>query len=150
MTLDTAVVRTLVRTEILMLLRDRRTLLLSVVLPLLLMPLLMFGSKIMENQRQQRLQTAEYAFAVIGPAAPAIRPHIDATVTRLQSERASNPSVLRVREVAVADALGALRRQEIDFVVDAAPQGEAPAAGPAKAGGRESRSALVPPLGHAR
>ena len=60
MTLDTGVVRTLVGHEILMLLRDRRTLLLSVVLPLLLMPLMLFGSQIMEKQRQQRLQTAEY------------------------------------------------------------------------------------------
>lgn len=141
MTLDTAVVRTLLRTEIVMLLRDRRTMLLSVVLPLLLMPLMMFGSQIMEKQRQKRLETAEYAFAVTGPAAAAVRPNVDATVARLQKERATNPSVLRVREVAVADAIAALRRDELDFVVEATMPPDVPAARAAATGNAEGRSA---------
>jgi ABC-type Na+ efflux pump permease subunit len=109
-TLDTGVVRTLVGHEILMLLRDRRTLLLSVVLPLLLMPLMMFGSQIMEKQRQQRLQTAEYSFIVTGQAADQVRPVIDRTLARLRQERNRDGSALRVAQSVSADPLGALKR----------------------------------------
>ncbi|HEY3383946.1 MAG TPA: CPBP family glutamic-type intramembrane protease [Vicinamibacterales bacterium] len=152
MKLDTAVVRTLLRTEILMLLRDRRTLVLSVVLPLLLMPLMMFGSQIMEKRRQQRLETAEYTFAVTGPAAAEVRPHVDATVARLLRERANDASVLRVREIVVTDGLAALRREQLDFVVEAStapaspvvPPPGAPRPGDRSAGARETPVPGVP------
>jgi sodium transport system permease protein len=141
MTLNTAVVRTLVRHEILMLVRDRRTVLFSVVLPLLLMPLMLFGSQIMEKQRQQRLETAQYSFILTGPASAAVRPYIDRTMARLREERAHDASVLRVAESVAADAIGALKREEVDFVVEAAMPVELPAAKPAAAGNRQGRSA---------
>jgi sodium transport system permease protein len=125
-TLDTGVVRTLVGHEIRMLLRDRRTLLLSVVVPLLLMPLMMFGSQIMEKQRQQRLQTAEYSFIVSGPAADAVRPIVDRTLARLRQDRARDGSALRVAQSVSADAVGALKRGEVDFVVEASMPADIP------------------------
>ena len=143
MTLDTAVVRTLVGHEILMLLRDRRTLLLSVVLPLLLMPLMMFGSQIMEKQRQQRLQTAEYSFIVTGPAADEVRPVIDRTLARLRQERNRDGSALRVAQSVSADPLGALKREEVDFLVEASKPADVPVITIVRRGASERSSRAV-------
>ena len=143
MTLDAAVVRTLVGHELRMLVRDRRTVLLSVVLPLLLMPLMMFGSQAMERSRLQRLQTAEYSFVVTGPAAEAVRPIIDRTLARLRQDLARDTSALRVTQTVSADPIGALKRGEVDFVVEAATAADVPVVTVVKRGDteRSSRSA---------
>jgi len=139
-TLDAAVVRTLLGHEIRMLLRDRRTVLFSVVLPLMLMPLMMFGSQAMEKRRQQRLQAAEYSFIVTGPAADEVRPLIDRTMARLREERARGGEALRVAQSVSADAIGALKRGEVDFVVEASKTADVPVVTVVKRGDTERSS----------
>ena len=68
-----AIVLTLFRTELRMLLRDRRVLLTSLVLPMLLTPLLMLGSKTSMERREKTLREMTYRYAVTGPEAARVR-----------------------------------------------------------------------------
>ncbi len=59
-------VATLFRCELRMTLRDRRTVLLSVLLPLLVMPLIFFASSYVESARAARLEATVYRYALGG------------------------------------------------------------------------------------
>src|SRR5262249_34946706 len=74
---------TLLRTELRMVLRDRRILVTSILLPLLLMPLIFLGSSWSLRQRAQRLQQTVCSYAVTGPEAAAVRTLLAATQRRV-------------------------------------------------------------------
>ncbi len=64
---------TLYRFELKMLLRDKRTVLLSIVLPVLVMPLLLFSSSLLERSREKRQEEKTYHYAVTGGEAALAR-----------------------------------------------------------------------------
>ena len=63
----------LVKHEMRMLLRDRRTVVLSLLLPLLILPIILFGLKFMSEWRREQLDTTEYRYAVVGDYADPVR-----------------------------------------------------------------------------
>ncbi len=63
----------LFRHEMRMLLRDRRTVVLSVLLPLLVLPAILFGMKFMSEWRTERLETTTYRYTVVGAYADSVR-----------------------------------------------------------------------------
>lgn len=63
------VLPTLLRYELLQLVRDRRTVLIAVVAPLVLFPLLIFLMRWSEERREEALEETLYEYAVTGPAA---------------------------------------------------------------------------------
>ncbi len=60
---------TIFRYEVAMLLRDTRTLMIAVVAPLVLFPLFIFVTNRVEEREEQRLEEAEYRYAVVGSEA---------------------------------------------------------------------------------
>ncbi len=63
----------LYRHEMRMLLRDRRTVVLSVLLPLLVLPAILFGFKLMSEWRRDQQDTTTYRYAVVGARADSVR-----------------------------------------------------------------------------
>jgi sodium transport system permease protein len=113
-------VLTLFLTELRTLARDRRTLVLSIGLPLLVMPVLLFGSRWMEERREQALVAREASYALAGPRAPEARALIERArqrETTATDGAASDPLLLR--EVAVEAPADALEAGSLDFYVEA-------------------------------
>ena len=63
----------LFRHEVRMLLRDRRTVVLSVLLPLLVLPAILFGFKFMSEWRREQQDTTTYRYTVTGAFADSVR-----------------------------------------------------------------------------
>jgi sodium transport system permease protein len=121
--LDAGVVATLLRAELRMLLRDRRTVMVSIVLPVLVMPLLLFASRWMEQRRQAKLEITQFRYAVAGPEAGLAQHLIAATRERLAKET-SGPA-LRLEAVETGDPAAALEKGNLDFYVKAMTYAEA-------------------------
>ena len=67
-----ATIGTLFRAELRMLLRDRRTVIVSLVLPLAVMPVMLLCSNWTVKHREQTLREMVYHYAVGGPQAEAV------------------------------------------------------------------------------
>jgi len=80
-----SITMTLYCNELRILLRDRRTILMSIVLPLLLMPIMLFGSSFLQRRQEQKLQTREFLIAVTGSQAEKVRSILVATRNRLDA-----------------------------------------------------------------
>lgn len=71
--MNRATIGLLYRNEMRMLLRDRRTVVLSILLPLLVLPAILFGFKFMNEWRQEQQDTTTYRYAVVGAYADSVR-----------------------------------------------------------------------------
>lgn len=123
MRIDRATVATILRSELRTLIRDRRTVFVSVVLPVLVMPVLLFAGQWMNQRREHRLDTTEFTYAVAGSRADLARTLLARTEKRLDAE---DPPALRLREIAVDDPEEALKEGALDVLVEGLP---APAEG---------------------
>lgn len=110
-------VQTLYRTELRTLIRDRRMVVMSLVLPLLVMPIMLFAGPWMEARRQRQLEAREYRYAVSGLRADEAR----ALVGDALALPASDPDAGRAtfREVTIANAAAALDSREVDVYLEA-------------------------------
>ena len=122
-------IRILLRHELLLLVRDRRTLILSVALPIAIMPVMLFASRSIHERRQRTLETTTYKYAVTGEEAEKVRSLIAAgrSAGALESNRdpASAAESFRMEEVQVADPAASLRAKDIHFYVEAVGAAEA-------------------------
>ncbi|MBP7146054.1 MAG: CPBP family intramembrane metalloprotease [Acidobacteria bacterium] len=109
MRVDFAAVATLFRHEIRQLLRDRRTVVLSIGLPLLVMPLAFYAAHVGQEKDERRRSETSYLYAITGPEAGAARELFTA-------QGAGAP--FRAQEITVEDAAAALERSEIHFYID--------------------------------
>ena len=133
MKLRSPIVFTLFRTELRMLLRDRRVLLTSLVLPMLITPLLMLGSKATVERHEKTLREMTYRYAVTGPEAAAVRELVRATRARIDSKSKTNHAQFRFAEEKSDDATNALAKGSIHFILEgigAAPLPPGPAPTP--------------------
>jgi sodium transport system permease protein len=107
----------LLRHELRMLVRDKRALIFSVALPLVVMPVFLFSNRLVERQRERRLATTAFRYAVVGPRAELARGLI-AEGLALEAEGQEKTSRLRLAEQEVADAEAALHGDQIHFYVE--------------------------------
>src|SRR5687767_6784923 len=84
-------VRILFIHEMRQLLRDRRTVIVSIALPLVLMPLMLFISKKNIERRERNLGTITYKYAVTGSEAEQVRAVIARAKTALKSVPPDKP-----------------------------------------------------------
>lgn len=121
MRLDARTVRTLLATELRLLLRDRRTVIVSIVLPILVMPLLLFAGRTMEDRRDRRLQATTFTFTVTGSESALAH-------GLLQAVRAAvgDAPRLLLEERAAGDPVSALSDGSLDIWVQALAAGEEP------------------------
>jgi sodium transport system permease protein len=95
-----------------MLVRARRTVVMSVVLPALIMPIMLFGSRYSQTQRQNRLERATYRYAVAGPLSERVRAMIEGT----RHEDAFLG--FKLQEVQPKNVEDALKHDDIEFYID--------------------------------
>ena len=107
---------TMFRYEITMLLRDTRTLLITVVAPLVLFPLFIFASNRVERSETQRLEQAEYRYTVVGSEAEWARQRVDRALARGDESGRSDIRFIEVPHV--ADPEEALQAGDLQIVVE--------------------------------
>ena len=134
MKLRSPIVFTLFHTELRMLLRDRRVLLTSLVLPMLITPLLMLGSKTTVERRVKTLREMTYRYAVTGPEAASVRELVRVTRERIDSKSKTNQTQFRFTEEKSGDATNALAKGEIHFILEGIGPVQPPAASGTKIG----------------
>jgi len=109
--------------ELRSLLRDRRTLLMSVVLPVVLIPLLLLASSWMEGREAERAEARSYRFAVIGPDSAFAAALMADIVAALEADDAAAGrdarQGTRLRPIPAADPRAALDDGALDVVVEA-------------------------------
>jgi ABC-type Na+ efflux pump permease subunit len=119
--------------ELRMLLRDRRTVLLAIALPIATMPLILFATKTMGERRERKLRDTTYLYAVIGAEQDRLRSIIAGAEPALKREPAPDEEqnedlrAFKYSEVRVADPAASLRDKDIHFYLEALSGAEADA-----------------------
>ena len=134
----------LYQAEMRMVLRDRRTVFASIVLPLVVMPVMLLSTSWVQEFRESRSRGTVLLYAVDGSVGRGGR-WIDATRSRLDAPgKGRNPEGLKFRQVETGDPAKSLARGEVHFVLREEGAGwMAPTKGPrAEAGGPAVRQLL--------
>ncbi len=108
---DPKTIRTLFRYELRVLLRDRRTVIFSILLPLAILPLVFFLSHKMEQSREAKLQVMTYRYAVSGPEAEYAR----GLIAEGLAAAAAEGNAPKLEEVAVDSPWVALKEGDLHF-----------------------------------
>jgi sodium transport system permease protein len=95
--------------EMRMLLRSRRTIVTSVVLPLIMTPVMIMGSRFAQRQQESRIDQTTFEYAVTGPWADQARRLIE------RYSKAPEFKALRIHEQIVADPQAALANDQLHF-----------------------------------
>jgi sodium transport system permease protein len=113
-TIDPRVTRALFWTELRSALRDRRTVLLSILLPALVTPVLLYLSHQRETSHEEKLRTAVHAFAISGSEAGLVRALVEESM-------ATGAQEARFKEVVSQDPGAALDGGTIEVWLEAQP-----------------------------
>src|SRR5262249_42617491 len=114
--------------EMKMLLRGRRTVVMALVLPAVIMPLMLYAQKYSANRRERLLEGTIYRYAVTGPLADRLRALVNQTRQHLDSFRDADVEKLRQFEsveVRVTDPEDSLKKNEIEFYLETMTSAEA-------------------------
>ena len=115
----------LVKHEMRMLLRDRRTVVLSILLPLVILPIILFGLKFMSELRREQLDTTEYRYAVVGDYADPVRALVQKGDLLAASEVEGDRQKASFLEVTAASPDSSLAAGDLDFYLEALTGAEA-------------------------
>ena len=117
------VLRILFLHELKMLVRARRTVVIAIVLPAVIMPLMLYAQKYSADRRERLLTGSVYRFAISGESADRIRQLINQTRRNINLEQGEDVEALRqfrFVESSVVDARASLDKDEIQLYLDAA------------------------------
>jgi ABC-type Na+ efflux pump permease subunit/membrane protease YdiL (CAAX protease family) len=126
-------IRILLIHELRMLLRDRRTVILAIALPLFLMPLILYAIRSISESREKKLEEIIYKYAVTGTEATKAQALIVKAQVSLQKEigkkqdEKDSLSGFKLKEMPVKDPAASLAKQEIHFYLKAVSGKEADA-----------------------
>ncbi len=127
-------IRVLLSHELLMLVRDRRTVILSLVLPVIIMPLMLFGTRYVHQRRAKTLEETTYKYAVTGSYADNAREFVKRArgiiVRSPETARKEDEAALakfKFEEIRVENPEARLQSKEIQFYLEALAGGEADA-----------------------
>ncbi len=132
MRLNLSILATLFRTELRMVLRDRRIIVAAILLPLLILPLMFFGSNWSMKQRERKVQSMAGSYAVTGSRAAEVRELLSRAHERALAKGQTNGLF---EEITVTNAVAALNAGEIQVIVEGLNAQEA----------REKEAANKPP-----
>jgi len=110
------VLATLYRYELTMLLRDSRTIMIAVVAPLVLFPVLILMSRIVERRDQQRVEEATYRYAVTGSKADLASKLIERALAMADADSELAPASFLEQDGSGADSL--VRVGSLQLVVE--------------------------------
>ena len=120
-----SVLRLLFLHELRMLLRARRTVVMAIVLPAIIMPLMLYAQKYSFERRERILSGGVYRYAITGESSDRIRKLINQTrrdLNREQGEDADQFRQFRFFETTTTDPQAALERNEIQFYIETVPE----------------------------
>jgi len=125
-------IRVLLIHELRMLVRDRRTVILAVGIPLLMMPIILYAMKSINERRERTLVETVYKYAVTGTEAEKLRSILaraKESQARAGKEKGEHERLERFKfeEVNVQDPAASLRNKDIHFYLEAlsGPQADA-------------------------
>jgi sodium transport system permease protein len=115
-----SLLRLLYSHEMKLLLRARRTVVLAVVLPAVIMPLMIYAQKYSADRRERQLTGTTYRYAITGPLADRGRTLIEETRERLtgDSEELERLRQFKFVELKVSNARKSLDNNEIHFYIE--------------------------------
>lgn len=123
--MNRATIGLLVRHEMRMLLRDRRTVVLSILLPLVVLPLILFGFKFMSEWRREQLDTTTYRYAVTGAYADSVRALIGRGALLAEKDTEEGRQPASFVEVEAAEPDSSLAAADLDFYLETLTGAEA-------------------------
>ncbi len=106
-----------------MLLRDRRSVIMAIVLPLVVMPVMLLGSNLAQERREQQLDLAASRIAVTRERAVLARTLLEEGSLGADESRGEDAGSL-LSVVEVADPEAALDQRELDAIVEATEPGD--------------------------
>jgi len=121
-------IRLLFLHEARMLVRARRTVVMAIVLPAIIMPLMLYAQKYSADRRERLLTGTIYRYAITGEFADRVRLLIDQTRKSLsdaQDDESGRLRQFRFVETAPADVRASLGKHEIQFYIETITGGEA-------------------------
>src|SRR5207253_8173663 len=116
------VLRLLYIHELKMLVRARRTVVMAIVLPAVIMPLMLYAGKYSSERRERLLTGATYRYAVTGPLGDRMRSLIDQTrqmITQNRDEDLDRLRQFKFVEMKAANPRESLDRNDIQFYIEA-------------------------------
>jgi sodium transport system permease protein len=117
-----SVIRLLYVHELTMLLRARRTVIMAVILPAVMMPLMLYAQKYSNDRRERTLQATTYPYTITGPLAAQIRKAIADARVSLAAEQDDDLRQLRqfnfVELQSVANPRQSLDDNQIQFYIE--------------------------------
>ena len=123
--MNRATIGLLVRHEMRMLLRDRRTVVLSILLPLTVLPLILLGAKFMNEWRREQLDETTYRYAVTGAYADSVRALIGRGDLLAAEETEEGRQPASFIEVEAARPDSSLSAGDLDFYLETLTGAEA-------------------------
>ena len=117
-----SVLRLLYIHEIKMLVRARRTVVMALVIPAVIMPVMIYAQKFANDRRERTLTATTYLYAVTGPLADRVRSLIENTrqaVAGNKDEEFDNLRQFKFDEIRVANPRESLDNNTIQFYVQA-------------------------------
>src|SRR6516164_4546692 len=115
------VLRLLFEHELKMLVRARRTVVMAIVLPAVLMPLMLYAQKYSADRRQRLLTGTTYRYAITGESASHIRNLIERTHQSLgdqEDEELDRIRQFKFLELTVSDPHASIDNGEIQFYIE--------------------------------
>ena len=119
MRLNLRTLGTLWRAELRMVVRDRRSVVAALVLPLLVMPLMLFAASWVHRQQAEHFETTVYRYAVTGSQAETARLLIASASERQQADPQVRAPVPLFEEQPHENAAAALETGAIHFILEA-------------------------------
>jgi len=142
-----SVLRLLYIHEIKMLVRARRTVVMALVIPAVIMPVMIYAQKFANDRRERTLTATTYLYAVTGPLADRVRSLIENTrqaVAENKDEEFDNLRQFKFDEIRLANPRESLDNNTIQFYVQAISGEEADKL-PRTNDGSGSRPSSAPP-----
>ncbi|HHY86470.1 MAG TPA: CPBP family intramembrane metalloprotease [Verrucomicrobia bacterium] len=118
MKLNLPALRTLYLNEMRMILRDRRTIIMAVVLPMVVLPVVLFASSWTRERREAALARTVYRYAVAGANEEQARAIVARAREVALTSTNANVRRLHFEEKSVTNVMEALDRREIHFFVE--------------------------------
>ena len=113
--MDWKVIRLIWTLEFRTLLRSRRTIVLSVILPILVMPLMLMATRFNSDLQERQQSSRVYRYAITGDWADPTRGLVESAALRLQSDPDSELQTFQYEEISAPDPAESVRSGEIDF-----------------------------------
>jgi len=143
-----ATIRVLWAHELRMLVRDRRTVVVAIVLPLVMMPLMLYATREMNERRRKGLEETLYRYAVTGTEAAGVRALVAGGLEAVAAADAADPAIATLRkfrceEIRVDDPAAALAAKEVQFYLEGLSGAEADTLPPEKEAAKDEEDAAA-------